>query len=299
MKKKYKNISVIFPTFNGWSDTKECLTSVENNTYPKEKLEIIIVDNNSSDSTPRLIRKNFPQVVLIQQSRNIGFAKAVNVGIKNAKGEYLLITNNDVVFDKSYFKSMFDLAETDEKIGIIGGMVYSKNPKDKVGFDGLRVNPYLGYHQYDLKNLDKIRSCDLVSGNGMFIRQKMLEKIGLFDERYFFYFEDLDLCLRAKKKDYKIIFNPKAISYHGFGRTAFKQKANDVIYQGYKSKWQCIFKNASILQIVISLIAQFTIFILAQNIISNIKTYKPMLRGVYWNIKHLRETFEARKSVYG
>lgn len=299
MKKKYKNISVVFPTFNGWSDTKECLKSLESIIYPKEKLEIIIVDNNSSDSTPRLIRKNFPQVVLIQQSSNIGFAKAVNVGIKNSKGEYLLITNNDVAFDKNYFKSMLNLAEADEKIGIIGGMVYLKNPKNKVGFDGLRVNPYLGYHQYDLKDLDKIRSCDLVSGNGMFIRRRMLEKIGPFDEGYFFYFEDLDLCLRAKKAGYKIVFNPKAISYHGYGRTAFKQKADNVIYQGYKSKWRCIFKNASISQIVISLIAQFTVLILAQNIISDIKTHKPMLRGFCWNIKHLRETLEARRAAYG
>lgn len=297
--KKPGTISVIFPTFNGWKDTKDCLRSFTHLTYPAEKVEIIVVDNHSSDSTPSLIRKHFPKVRVIEQSKNAGFAKAVNVGIKSSFGEYLLVTNNDVVFDKEYLHTMINLANTDRKIGIIGGMVYLKSPKDKIGFDGLKVNPYLGYHQYDLKNLDKVRNCDWTSGNGMFMRRSMLDDIGLFDEGYFFYFEDLDLCLRAKRRGYKILYNPQAISYHGYGKTAFKGNLEEVIYQGYKSKWRCIFKNASLVQIIISFLAQFSILIFAQNIISNIKTHKPMIRGVYWNLMHLQETIRIRKATYG
>lgn len=291
-------VSIIFPTYNGWIDTRECLKSLQKLNFPKKALEIIVVDNNSHDGTVQNIKKQFPGVKLIKNSKNLGYSKAVNIAVRNSKSDYIVFSNNDIIVDKNYLREMVNLAESDSQIGIIGNMTYLKDQKRKLAFDGLRVNPYLGFHQYDLANLKRVRECDIPPSGGFMVRRKMLDKIGPLDEGYFLYFEDLDICLRAKKHGYKVIFNHKAIAYHSFGKTAFREKFEEIVYQGYKSKFRCLFKNATLLQIISSLIAQFTILIFVQNLKSEMKTYKPMLRGFWWNIKNLRETLDARKKAY-
>lgn len=290
-------VTIIFPTYNGWKDTKECLKSLSHLSYPKNLLEIFVVDNNSKDGTPQNIKKFFPKVKLIRNSKNLGYSKAVNIAYKKSHGKYILFSNNDIILDKNYIENMTELFQTDEKIGIIGAKVYKIDQKKKLAFDGLRVNPYLGFHQYDLTGLNNVREIDIPPAGGFIVRRKMLDNIGPLDNGYFLYFEDLDICLRAKKHGYKVMFNPKAIAYHGFGKTAFKQKFEEIVYQGYKSKFRCLFKNATLPQIISSLIAQFTVLIFAQNLKSEMKTYKPMLKGLLWNLKHFRETFDARRKT--
>lgn len=290
-----KYISVIFPTYNGWADTKNCLKSLEQVNYPKKKIEIMVVDNHSSDNTSKLIKQHFPKVIIFEMPANLGYSKAVNVAIRKSKADYILLTNNDVYFDQDYFTEMVALAETDPKIGILGGMVLRSKSKvfsinqNNLAFNGLKINPYIAYRQYDLDNLDQIRECDIVPSGGFFVRASVFKKIGLLDEGFFLYFEDVDFCIRAKKSGFKVMFNPKAISYHGYSKTTYREfSLNDIILQGYKSKWRCIFKHASPIQIITSLILQFSILIVGQNMRSSVKTYKPMFEGVVWNIKNIK-----------
>ena len=291
-------ITIVFPTYNGWKDTQECLNSLLKLDYPKKKLQIIVVDNNSNDGTVQNIKKYFPIVTLIKSPKNLGYSKAINIAARQSKSDYILFANNDIVLDKNYLKEMIALAESNHQIGIVGHLAFLKDNRKKLAFDGLRVNPYLSYHQYDLSDINKIRECDLPPAGGFLARREMLDEIGLLDEGYFLYFEDLDLCLRTKKYGWKVIFNPKAIAYHGFGKTAFRQEFAKIVYEGYKSRFRCLFKNASLFQITTSLIAQFTILIVGQNLKSQMKTYKPMLAGFIWNLKHLRKTRMARKKAY-
>ncbi len=266
--------------------------------YPKKKLQIIVVDNNSNDGTVQNIKKYFPIVTLIKNPKNLGYSKAVNIGLRRSKSDYILLSNSDIVLEKNYLKEMVALSENDQQIGIVGHLAFLKDNRKKLAFDGLRVNPYLSYHQYDLSGINKIRECDLPPAGGFLVRREMLDEIGFLDEGFFLYFEDLDLCLRAKKFGWKVVFNPKAIAFHGFGKTAFRQKFEKIVYEGYKSRFRCLFKNATLFQITTSLIAQFTILIVGQNLKSQMKTYKPMLAGFIWNLKHLRKTRMARKKAY-
>lgn len=299
-KTNYENekVSIIFPTYNGWVDTKECLKSILRQNFPQNNLDVFVVDNNSQDLTPSYIQKYFPNVKLVTNNQNLGYAKAVNIGIKKSRGGYVLLSNNDIVLDKNYILNMVKLAQSDPKIGVIGSMVYLKNPKGKIGFNGLKINPYLGYHQYDLNNLNMIRDCDIPPAGGFFVRRSVFDKIGLLDEGFFVYFEDVDFCLRAKHHGYKVIFNPKSIAYHGHARTTLRENFETIVFRGYKSKWRCIFKNASLLEIISSLITQFTIIIVVQNIISSQKTFKPFLNGFIWNVRDLKETLKVRKKTY-
>ena len=124
-------VTIIFPTHNGWEDTKDCLASIRNLNYPKEKLEVIVVDNASTDGTPEKIHKNFPGVTLATQQTNLGFAKAINLGVKRTSSELILITNNDVVFEKSCLNELVKALTSDPKIGAVGGRVYWKNQRLK------------------------------------------------------------------------------------------------------------------------------------------------------------------------
>lgn len=296
---KTPTVTITFPTYNGWEDTKECLESLSKLNYAKRSIEIIVVDNNSQDQTPQKIRKLFSHVKVIEQQKNLGYAKAVNISLSKASGQYILFTNNDIVLDRNYIKNMVSLAMSNPEISVIGSMVYLKNPKGKIGFNGLRLNPYLGYHQYDLKNLDQVRECDLPPSGGFFVRRSLIDEIGSLDEGFFLYFEDVDFCLRAKRAGYKIIFNSNAIAYHGQSKTAFRQNFHDIVSQGYKSKWRCIFKNATLVQIISSIVSQFTLFIIIENLKSNPKTYSDLFVAFLWNLKNLKATLASRRDLYG
>ncbi len=296
-KDKYtQKISIVFPTFNGWDDTQICLSSIQKVSYPKHLIEVTVVDNNSSDGTPDKIKKLFPEVTVIKLACNTGYAKAVNIAVKKSKSDYIMYGNNDVIYEKNFFNAMVDLAESDLSIGVIGGKAYRIDLPKEIAFGGLRLNPYLGYLPFDLSNLDQVRSCDLVPAGGFFVRKSILTTVGQLDENYFLYFEDVDFSLRAKQKGFKVMYNPHAIFYHGNGKTALRGNLQEMIYYGYRSKWRCLIKNATVLQITTSLLTHIFFFIHLQNIRSSIKTYKPFIKALYWNIKHINQTLNARKT---
>lgn len=286
-------VSIIFPTYNGWQDTKLCLESIKRLDYPKDRLEVIIVDNASSDKTVPLIRQNFPFVKVFPQEKNLGFAKAVNLGIKKAKGDYLLIANNDVVFDKNYLICLLKFLQENPAVGIVGGKVYYKNPKDKIAFAGARFNFYTGLLRPS-KSPNKTCETDWVTGCNMLVKREVLAKIGSFDEKFFFYFEDLDLCLRAKRAGYKIIFYPKAILWHGEGESINRedwQKKSEFYYQG---KTRVLFKHATKLELLSSLLFQFSLGLLYQLFILKHQNYTPATRAL---IKNLKDFVSGRQTL--
>ncbi|MDP3998677.1 MAG: glycosyltransferase family 2 protein, partial [bacterium] len=200
----YPSVSIIFPTFNGWQDTKKCLESISNFDYPKERIEVIVVDNGSTDETVKKVQKSkFKdqndklKLKIIENRVNLGFARAVNLGVKKSRGEYLLITNNDVVFDKNYLALLVEFLQNESLAGMVGGKVFYRSLKKKISFAGARFNFYTGLLRLG-KYPNQTCQTDWVPGCNMLLRRQVWCQIGGFDEKFFFYFEDLDLCLRAK-----------------------------------------------------------------------------------------------------
>ena len=239
----YPLVSIIFPTFNGWQNTKECLESIARLNYPQDKIEIIIVDNGSTDNTLQKVKEfakkyscqfvsgtespikkaavrvphirvnsRKPTITLIENRTNLGFSRAVNLGAKKANGEYFLITNNDVVFDKNYFALLVEFLQKEPLAGIVGGKVFYQHSKGKIAFAGARFNFYTGLLRLG-KHPNQICKTDWVPGCNMLLRRRVWEEIGGFDEKFFFYFEDLDLCLRAKRAGWRIIYYP-CLGFH-------------------------------------------------------------------------------------
>lgn len=200
----------------------QCLKSFEEQKVFSFK--IVVLDNGSRQGSLGELIKKFPEVDFIFSGKNLGFAEGNNFAIKKAKGKYdpayYFLLNNDTIMGNRVIFEMVSLAESDSKIGIIGPKILSCPDKEKIWAAGGKLISWRlmgknrGEGKPDKSQYDKIEELDFVSGCAMLIRKEVFEEIGFFDSRFFTYLEDLDLCLRAKKKGWKIFYQPKAIIYH-------------------------------------------------------------------------------------
>lgn len=209
------DVSIIVPVHNGEKHIKECIDSLLSIDYPKEHLEIIVVDNNSTDNTASIVKK-YPVIYLFE--KKIGSYNARNNGIKNSRGDIVAFTDVDCVVHKNWIKYLVKIFEKDEKIGGVGGNIVS------MGSENL-VSRYTDEKKFFSQESN-------TSGNRPFIitanaayRRNVLIQAGLFDEK-FYSSADVDISWRIKNLGYKIKYEPKAIVYHKHRETLrglFKQ----------------------------------------------------------------------------
>ena len=208
--------SIVILNYNGGKDVIECLESVRNIDYPR--YEIIVVDNASTDNSVESIRKKFPEVKIIRNESNLGFAEGNNVGIREANSHYVMLLNDDAVVGKNILKDLTAAIEERKNIGMAGPMILYYNDPDRIWFAGGRVNLF-GYASNWGKGLAR-RSCssprlvDFLSGCSVLIKKEVIDKIGLLDAEYFLYFEDVDFCFRAKKAGYECLYVPSPTVWH-------------------------------------------------------------------------------------
>jgi len=288
-------ISIVFPTHNGKFDTLKCLKSLSSLSYPSPQMEIIMVDNASSDSSIETVKKKFPRVKIIPLEKNIGFAAAINKGITVSGGDYIFIINNDMIFDKEFLTVLVESMERDSKLGIAGGKIYYQVPKDKILFCGVKFNPWLG-SIHRLSNPDQTKESEWIQGCAMLIKKTVVEKVGLFDEKFFFSFEDQDFCQRAKKAGFKIIYHPKAVAWHKEGATIDREGLQKKATELYKAKFYYLFKNCSLLQIITATLFQFLLIAPVRRLLFKNPPFfvRPMLTGFFYNLKHLPQIVRSR-----
>ncbi len=210
-------VSVIIPNWNGAKLLPTCLKSLREQTW--QKFELIIVDNGSTDGSLTSIKKHYPTAKVVTLDENKGFASAVNIGIHHAKGQYIILINNDTKVDKHCIQALVLAAEHKKEYGLFATkMLDFYNPKliDSAGTFITSVGHAngIGWKEHDGPEYNQPKEVFMVSGGGCLIKRSVIEKIGLFDEDFFAYFEDVDFCLRAQLKGIKCWYVPKAIIYH-------------------------------------------------------------------------------------
>ena len=210
-------VSIIIPSFNTKEVTLRCIRSVvENTSIP---YEIIVIDNGSTDGSV----KEIIGVRLIKNSKNLGFAKAVNQGMKVACGEYVLLLNSDVFTKKGSIEKMIEFAQKTSDCGVVGGKLIfatGETQKSVMTFPTLwqTVSKYwLGKKDSALSQ--STVAVDAVVGAAFLITPKAKKTVGLLDERYFMYFEDLDYCRRVKKAGLATYYLPEAEFTHLHGES--------------------------------------------------------------------------------
>ena len=229
-------ISIIIVNFNGLSDTRECLKSLTKVKKDGFEVETIVVDNGSTDNSVSEIKKDFPWVINLVNTDNLGFAEGNNVGIQYALkrgADYLFLLNNDTLIHENILVELIKAAEAAPNGGIFCPKIYfargfeTHTDRYKASKQG-KVIWYVGgvvdwenmlaFHkgvdEVDTGQYDVGTKTAYGTGCALFVRRSVFEQVGLFDRKFYLYYEDLDFSLRARKKDFEIYYVPKALVWH-------------------------------------------------------------------------------------
>ena len=263
-------ISVVVVTWNAKEYAYACLESLQS-ACGDSRLEIIVVDNASSDGTPDLIAQHFPQVKLIRNTGNYGFAKANNIGIRESTGDYVCLVNSDVRFTSNCFKPMLRYLQDHPDIGLLGPQAKNSNGittrstmrfptvwncfMRALGLDVLfRRSPIL--RSQLMMDFDHATTCDVEVINGWFwmVSRHALEKVGLLDERFFIYGEDIDWCIRFHKAGMRVVFFVEAEAIH-YGGASSEAAPMRFSVELVRATWQYYQKHYSVAQRVALFIA--------------------------------------------
>ncbi len=281
-------ISIISVNFNGEKFISDLIFSLNNLNYPKEKLEVIIVDNGSKDNSISLIKEKFPSVLLIEAKANLGFSGGNNLGFNNAKGEYFALINSDTCVHPDWLMELLKIFSLDDTIGITTSKIYFMHKPGILNNAGSQIHPDgwagdRGYNQKDVGQFDQVEEVFCFCGASALIKRELIEEIGAFDEDFFMYFEDTDLSWRARWTGWKIFYTPKSIVQHIHCGSDFEYSPN-FVYHVWRNRLLLILKNWKLSTFVKELL-KFTLFLTYQGLEFGIKTLtfrRPNQYRNYW-----------------
>lgn len=229
-------VSIIILTYNSEESIERLFESIIKFNKGSD-YEIIVVDNNSEDETIRVVQNS--KFKVIENKENFGFAKGINIGAKEAGGEYLLFINPDTEWNHGSVDDLASLFENDIEVGVIGGKILTKEGKSEksagrflrafevfittLGLDealGVRFSP------------NRRQEVDFVSGGLMAVRKDLFKRLGGFDENLFMYIEDMEFCFRIKKRGLKVVFDPEVSMIHESHGSSSRGFAIENIYKG-------------------------------------------------------------------
>lgn len=251
-------VSVVIPNWNGAHLVKECLLSLSAQTY--SPIEIILVDNGSTDHSLRIVKENFPEVIVLANQTNLGFSVAANQGIERSKGRFILLLNTDVTLDRHFVSEMVKLISRSSDIGsVTGRLLKSSNGRseliDSTGhlFFRNRLAADRGEGEEDKGQYNLVEEVFGACAAASLYRREMLEDVKVngeyFDRSFFAFLEDVDLNWRAQLRGWRCLYAPTAVGHHHRGGTAIR-RSRLVEEHNYKNRYLMILKNDDILSLV-------------------------------------------------
>lgn len=228
----WPRVGIVILNRNGLEDTLACLESLAQADYPAP--DIVIVDNGSTDDSPTIIRRRYPNTTVLEMHRNLGFTGGNNTGLRYLleRGvEWALLLNNDTEVAPDMLRMLVHAAGAEESIGIAGPTIYFYDAPDTIWSAGGRFDRRTGEtHMLGLgrrdggqSDTDRPRDVDFVTGCALLIKRDVLEQVGLLDDRFYLYYEEAEWCARVRRAGYRIIHVPEARMWHKIpldGRTS-------------------------------------------------------------------------------
>lgn len=212
-------VSIIAVNFNQTAVTAAFLDSVRRLQYPA--IEVILVDNGSSDPPGAWLEQHYPEVRYLETGCNLGFAGGNNVGIRAARGEYLLLVNNDTELEADVVERLLACFSSADDVGMVCPLLLYHEPADVVQYAGYTPlhpvtarNRTIGQFEPDRGQYTEVRETPFAHGAAMFTSRAVLERVGLMAEDYFLYYEELDWSARIRKAGYRILVEPRARVLH-------------------------------------------------------------------------------------
>ncbi len=223
----YPSVFIVVLNRHGRAYTLTCLQSLAAVAYPRTSL--ILIDNGCQDFSADEVARLLPGAGYLRSDVNLGFTGGVNWGIRHALGlgaDYVFLLNNDTIIDPAALTELVSVAAADPHIGIVGAKLLQLDAPDRLESAGLRINLTTGrlyqiaFGERDTGQYDDTSDVAIVSGGAMLLRRTACERLGGFDDRYFRYLEDVDICLRARHAGFRVVLAPRARVYHkGKGMT--------------------------------------------------------------------------------
>lgn len=240
-----RKVSVLIPNWNGRELLKDCLRSLEKQTF--KNFEIILVDNGSTDDSLEYVEEGFPQVRIIKLEKNFGFARAINEGVKASGAEYVVFLNNDTNVDKNWLGNLIKCADSHPEVISVNSKLLNFYEKKIIDGVGIMINEVgqarsIGWQEKDRGKYEREQYIFGATGGASLFRRKEFIKVGMFDEKYFMYSEEVDFAFRAQFLGFKSIFCPKAIVYHKHKATSRKFPAK-VEYWQFRNMFLTIIKD--------------------------------------------------------
>lgn len=217
------NLSIILINYNNYQDTIECIDSLLKNRIHIS--EIIVVENGSTNDSYSILKNKYSEIYIIKLNENIGFSGGNNIGIKEAikqNKEFVILLNNDTIIENNAIEILIKEFKKNENYSLASGRIFYYPDKNKIWFDGGHLNYWRGLavHNNYNKNFNEVdlinhnNEVDFISGCYMAIRLSDINKLGLLEEKYFLYLEDIDYCAKAIKKGLKLLYVPQSVIYH-------------------------------------------------------------------------------------
>ena len=254
MSTQSETVSIVIVTYNSMPPLEECLRSVKAGTNGT-RLEIVNVDNSSTDDSAEVVQRYFPDAKIIRNDQNVGFGRACNLAAENATGDYLLFLNPDVRIDKDSIEGLLNVYRQQDRVGTVVGRMrfpdgsFQATCRKYPEFNNMvfsrgsifsRIMNTNGH--YTLPDYDTVTPVPAAAGTMMMIRRKLFEEIGGFDSRFFMFMEDVDLCLRIGLLGYRNYFVPEAGAVHLWGRGSRVGKFKRNLYH-HVNAWRYFMKH--------------------------------------------------------
>lgn len=302
--------SLIIVNYNGLRWLETCLSSLSSQTF--QDFEVVFVDNNSSDESVRFVTENYSSVRVIKNVKNDGFAGGNNLGFESALGKFVILINNDMEMPVDFLSKMHSISLNYGEKVIFQPQIRLMDKRDYLDNCGSfwtssSMLYHLGYGKH--YNCDKYKQClDVfaVKGACMCIHRTIIDKIGLFDNDAWCYYEETDFCHRALLAGYEVKYIPEAIIYHAMGGTSSLFDNDYVQYHNLKNKLSSFYKNFSFPYFIINILKfSFLSLILCvlwiikgqfKNVLAALKAYGWFFRNL-GAIHHKRDFIQKLRKI--
>lgn len=297
-------VSIILVNWNGKEHLKTCLRSLGKVTHPS--YETILVDNASTDGSLGWVRSTYPDIRIVPNNRNLGFAGGNNSGLSPARGKYILLLNTDTIVDKTFLQPLVNVLEQDPSIGVVQPKVLLASDSTKIDSVGSFFLPNGLLYHYGREKNGKMPiyniPMDIFSAKGvcMLIRREIIDRIGLFDKDFFSYFEETDFCMRVWLAGFRVRYEPSANIVHFGGATSSKQPKPFILFHASKNVLCTYLKNLSFfyaLRVIPIIMGLYGLWCIANICTGKFANVWAIVHAFIWNTVQMRNTLRKRETV--
>jgi GT2 family glycosyltransferase len=288
-------VTIIVCCYNNKDIISTCLDAIKRQSF--RNFSCVVVDDNSSDGTQDYIRKRYPWVNLIARKQNFGPSINRNFAIQKTKSDYVATLDSDVELRPNWLSEQVKLLDGNKDIGIASSkLLFASNRKKINSAGGGMFTIGIGFDRgtgQNTKSFTKPEDVAYACSAAMVVRRKMLDKIGLFDETYFYGNEDTDLGWRANLAGWRVAYNPKAVAYHAVNST-IKSLGKRIVFHGVKNRIRSVLKNYSFWNAL--WFGSILCAISAADAVVRVPRW-PKIKALIWNIVLLPSTLKERRKV--